>query len=225
MPKSRGATGGTSPTPTAARRANRFAVVAERPARAEPMRDSAQSLAAGEGAPSSEPVDAAQQHEAGAGGVADPNPHPRGSAGGAASGVHLGGGVGGTPTGPHPSGARGAAAEGSEQATSIAWGGEGASPGEGPRGLPPSPQRGVPQAKGPRAAPRKVGSGMNGGVLVSHRSVQAPQSIHNLGEALVAICTLTSFPPAQGTPSYKAWEARIKELTTYVQRRTDTVLS
>jgi hypothetical protein len=217
--------GGTSLTPTAARRATRFAVVAERCARAEPMRDSAQSLVAGEGAPSSEPVDAAQQHEASAGGIIDPNPHPRGSAGGAASGVHLGGGVGGTPTGPHPSGARGAAAEGSQQATSVAWGGEDAPLGEGHQGMPPPPQRGVPQAEGPRAAPCKVGSGMNGGVLVSHHSVQAPQSIHNLGEALVTICTLTSFPPVQGTPSYEAWEARIKELTTYVQCRTDTVLS
>jgi hypothetical protein len=32
---------------------------------------------------------------------------------------------------------------------------------------------------------------MNGGVPVSHRSAQAPQGIHNLGEALIAICTLT----------------------------------
>jgi hypothetical protein len=63
---------------------------------------------------------------------------------------------------------------------------------------------------------------MNGSRPVSHRSTRAPQGIHSLGEALIAICTLTSFPPAQGTPMYEAWEAGIKELTTYVQRRTDT---
>jgi hypothetical protein len=39
---------------------------------------------------------------------------------------------------------------------------------------------------------------MNGGVPVSHRSAKAPQGICNLGEALIAICTLTSFPPAKG---------------------------
>jgi hypothetical protein len=59
-------------------------------------------------------------------------------------------------------------------------------------------------------------------VPVSHQSAQAPQGIHNLGEALIAICTLTLFPPAQGTQAYVAWEARIKEMTAYVQSRTDT---
>jgi hypothetical protein len=66
---------------------------------------------------------------------------------------------------------------------------------------------------------------MNGGVLVSDRSAHAPQGIHNLGEALIAICTLTSFPPAQGTPAYAAWEAQIKDLTAYVHLRTDTAHS
>jgi hypothetical protein len=65
-------------------------------------------------------------------------------------------------------------------------------------------------------APREVGSGMNGGVPVSHRSAQAPQGINSLGEALIAICTLTSFPLTQGTPMYEAWEDRIKELIAYV---------
>jgi hypothetical protein len=83
----------------------------------------------------------------------------------------------------------------------------------------------VLHAEGPRASQREAGSGMNGGVLVSHRSTQAPQGIRNLGEALIAICTLSSFPPSQGTPTYAALEARIKELTAYVQRHTDTAYS
>jgi hypothetical protein len=66
---------------------------------------------------------------------------------------------------------------------------------------------------------------MNGGVPVSHRSAQALSGIHNLGEDLIAICTLTSFPPAQGTPTYMACEACIKELTAYVQRLIDTAHS
>jgi hypothetical protein len=66
---------------------------------------------------------------------------------------------------------------------------------------------------------------MNGGMPMSHRSAQAPQGIHNLGEALIVICTLTSFPPAQGTPMYEAWDAQIKELTVYIQRHTDTAHS
>jgi hypothetical protein len=86
---------------------------------------------------------------------------------------------------------------------------------------PPLPQRGVPRAEGPRASQHEGGSSMNGGMPMSHRSAQAPQCIHNLGEAMIAICNLTLFPPAQGTPAYVACEARIKELTAYVQRRTD----
>jgi hypothetical protein len=86
---------------------------------------------------------------------------------------------------------------------------------------PPPPQPRVPRAEGPHASQREARSDLNGGVLVSHRSAQAPQGIHNLGEALIAICILTSFPPAQGTPVYRVCEARIKELTAYVQRRTD----
>jgi hypothetical protein len=66
---------------------------------------------------------------------------------------------------------------------------------------------------------------MNGGVPVSHRFAQAPQGIHSLGDALIAICTLTSFPLAQGTPMYEAWESQIKELTVYVHRHTDTAHS
>jgi hypothetical protein len=66
---------------------------------------------------------------------------------------------------------------------------------------------------------------MNGSMPMSHHSVQAPQGIRNLGEALIAICILTSFSPAQGTSAYAAWEARIKERAAYVQRRTDTVYS
>jgi hypothetical protein len=66
---------------------------------------------------------------------------------------------------------------------------------------------------------------MNGGVPVSYHSAQAPQGICNLGEALIAICTLTTFPPAQGTLTNAVCEARIKELTTYLQRRTDTMHS
>jgi hypothetical protein len=91
--------------------------------------------------------------------------------------------------------------------------------------MPPPPQCGVPRARGPHAAPREVGSGMNGGVPVSHRTAQAPQGIHNLGKALITICTLTSFPPTQGTPAYEAWEVRIKELTAYMHRRNDTAHS
>jgi hypothetical protein len=51
-------------------------------------------------------------------------------------------------------------------------GGESAPPSAGHQGMPPPPppQRGVPQAESPRAAPRKAGSGINGGVLVSHLS-------------------------------------------------------
>jgi hypothetical protein len=66
---------------------------------------------------------------------------------------------------------------------------------------------------------------VNGGVPVSYRSTLAPQGIRNLGEALIVICTLTTFPPAQGTLAYVAWEARIKELTVYVQRCTNTAYS
>jgi hypothetical protein len=51
------------------------------------------------------------------------------------------------------------------------------------------------------------------------------QGIHSLGDALIAICTLTSFPLAQGTPMYEAWESQIKELTAYVHRHTDMVHS
>jgi hypothetical protein len=39
------------------------------------------------------------------------------------------------------------------------------------------------------------------------------------------MCTLTSFPPAQGMPAYVLWEARLRELTEYVQRRTATTHS
>jgi hypothetical protein len=39
------------------------------------------------------------------------------------------------------------------------------------------------------------------------------------------MCTLTSFPPAQGTPVYTLWEARLRELTEYMQRRTATTHS
>jgi hypothetical protein len=74
---------------------------------------------------------------------------------------------------------------------------------------PPPPQREVPHAKGPRASQHEAGSGMNGGGPVSHRSAQVPQGIHNLGDALIAICTLTSFPPVQGMLAYVVREARI----------------
>jgi hypothetical protein len=50
---------------------------------------------------------------------------------------------------------------------------------------------------------------------MSHRSTQAPRGI-NLAKALIAICTLNSFPPAQGMPSYALWEARLRELTEYL---------
>jgi hypothetical protein len=66
---------------------------------------------------------------------------------------------------------------------------------------------------------------MNGSMPVSHRSAQAPRGIKNLGDALIAICTLTSFPPAQGTPAYALWEACLRELTKYLQRRTATAHS
>jgi hypothetical protein len=90
--------------------------------------------------------------------------------------------------------------------------------------LPP-PQLSIPHAEGPRASQREAGSGMNGGVLVPYRSAQAPRGINNLGEALIVICTLTSFPPTQGMPVYALWEARLRELTEYMQRRTATAHS
>jgi hypothetical protein len=49
--------------------------------------------------------------------------------------------------------------------------------------------------------------------------------MHNLGEDLITISTLTSFLSALETLAYVVWEARIKELTTYVQCRTDTAHS
>jgi hypothetical protein len=104
-------------------------------------------------------------------------------------------------------------------------GGEGVLLGEGHQGMPPPSQHGVPRVRSPRTSPRETGSGMIGGVPVFHRSAQAPQGIHSLGEALIAICTVTSFPPAQGMPMYEAWEARIKELTAYVQHHTNTAHS
>jgi hypothetical protein len=89
MPRGRGVTGGMSPTPAAMRRATRSAVASEQRARAEAVHASAQSSAAGAAVPSVELVGAAQQPKAGVGGVADPNPHQRGSAGCAALGVDM----------------------------------------------------------------------------------------------------------------------------------------
>jgi hypothetical protein len=90
---------------------------------------------------------------------------------------------------------------------------------------PPPPQPRVPLAEGPRASQREAGSGMNGGMSVSHCSAQAPQGIHNLWKALIAICTLTSFPLAQGTPVYAQWDAHLKDPIEYVHHRTDTTHS
>jgi hypothetical protein len=57
----------------------------------------------------------------------------------------------------------------------------------------------------------RSGQWWNGGGL-------APQGVNNLGEALAAICSLASFPPMSGAPVYKLWEARLQELSCYVQR-------
>jgi hypothetical protein len=138
--------------------------------------------------------------------------------------VQPSGGACGAPVGSRPSGAGGAVADGSRWAVG-AVGAESIPPGKAYQGMAPPPQRRVPQARSPCAAPSEAGSGMNGGMPVSHLSAHAPQGIHNLGEALIIICTLTSFPPAQGTPMYEAWDAQIKELTAYIQRRTDTAHS
>jgi hypothetical protein len=162
-----------------------------------------------------------------AGGAAIPEPQPQGNARGIAFGSFPDGGAGGIPIGPHPGGIGGIAAE--ESQGGAGGSGESVPP---PRRWPPGDASSsstssarVPHAEGPRASQREVGSGMNGGVPVSHRSAQAPQGIHNLGEALITICALTPFPPAQGMTAYAVWEAQIKELIVYVLRRTDTVHS
>jgi hypothetical protein len=42
--------------------------------------------------------------------------------------------------------------------------------------------------------------------------------VNNLRKVLAAIFSLVSFPPMPGTPAYKLWEARLQELSVYVQR-------
>jgi hypothetical protein len=37
-----------------------------------------------------------------------------------------------------------------------------------------------------------------------------PQGVNNLGEALAAICSLASFPPMPGAPTYKPWKTRLQ---------------
>jgi hypothetical protein len=88
-------------------------------------------LAAGAVATSAELVGATQQREASVGGIADPNPHQRGSAGGASPGVHPSGGAGGAPAGSRPSGTGGSTAEGSQRAIGVVGSGEGVPLGEG----------------------------------------------------------------------------------------------
>jgi hypothetical protein len=79
--------------------------------------------------------------------------------------------------------------------------------------------------KGP-ASPRaqEVAGGSHGGRLTLGWHTPAPLGITNLGEALTAICTLTTFPPAPEAPVYASWEARLKELTTHVAQHVDEEL-
>jgi hypothetical protein len=53
--------------------------------------------------------------------------------------------------------------------------------------------------------------------VATQRPGLAPQGVNNLREALAAICSLASFPPMPGAPAYKLWEARLQELSGYVQ--------
>jgi hypothetical protein len=147
-------------------------------------------------------------------GAAIPDPQPESSTGGAASYSLPDGGAGGTAANESQGGAGGATGgEGGRENVQLGASQQGMPP------PPPPPQPRVPCAKGPRARQREVGSGMNGGAPMSHCSAQAPRGINNFGEALIAICTFTSFPLAQGMPAYVLWEARLRELTKYMQRR------
>jgi hypothetical protein len=49
----------------------------------------------------------------------------------------------------------------------------------------------------------RVEGGANNGATASRRLDQVPRGVNNLGEALAAICSLTSFPPMPGAPAYK----------------------
>jgi hypothetical protein len=60
--------------------------------------------------------------------------------------------------------------------------------------------------------------GANIGTVMTRRPGLAPQGVNNVGEALATICSVTSFPPMLGAPAYKLWEARLHELSGYVQR-------
>jgi hypothetical protein len=60
--------------------------------------------------------------------------------------------------------------------------------------------------------------GANGRTVATQRPGLAPKGVNNLGEALAAICSLASFPPMSGAPTYKLWEAHLHELSGYVHR-------
>jgi hypothetical protein len=60
--------------------------------------------------------------------------------------------------------------------------------------------------------------GENGGAVVTYHPSLAPQGVSNLGEALAAICSITSFRSMPGAPAYKLWEAHLQELSGYMQR-------
>jgi hypothetical protein len=79
------------------------------------------------------------------------------------------------------------------------------------------------QLKAPCTVSTGVGStrekgGASGGIVATRRLDLAPQGVNNPGEALVAICSLVSFPPMPGAPVYKLSEACLQELSGYVQR-------
>jgi hypothetical protein len=59
----------------------------------------------------------------------------------------------------------------------------------------------------PCVGSQRMGSGASGRAVVPHHLAKAPRGVDNLGEALAAICSLTSFPPMLGDPAYRPWEA------------------
>jgi hypothetical protein len=62
-------------------------------------------------------------------------------------------------------------------------------------------------AANPYLGSLRVEGGANSRVTVPRRLDQVTQDVNKLREALAAICSLASFPPIPGVPTYKPWEA------------------